>query len=521
VDEQEKRPDAASLRHLVSLRFMLADATRWASQAGPERLTTAVVLLDGVVERALALAATEAGVSVRLNDSGVEIGNRLREKRRDWKPPAWRDIQLLHRARNGAQHDGLRPNAQEIGPWISAVGALVRDVVAEYFGLDLDRVTMSDAIQTRVLREQMERAAEHLVAGRHSRSVTESINAVLRVSGWWARAQRPSDPGSEVLSDSRASRFQMTDLERRALLGTFAQDPAEVAWFVRTMNDRPAAMDADDAERALAFATAWILGYEAAMVDWVSDRTLRAQRHARLERTGDGPAYIVSSNVTQLAGKLYTRVHLADVPGPDDFDAWSITVEGVLGGLEGPGLRIRGDGTVELRGADVADLSAQIRTLDSALKQADERLAQDRAADVRLQQRQRDEAERYAAAIEEFGGLPAWLQSVAPSADLVGLSLTLAVGMEWLNAAGTEMVVSLFAERGEVDRARRVGRRDLTITPALAPDQLIAVLADLDVTVQALIRSEVKRAAEKRRVADSANRELRTLLGDLDPRARS
>lgn len=525
MDEQQQQvPDAALLRHLLTLRFMLGDATRWATQAGPERLTTAVILLDGVVERAVNLAASELPGPVGSREDMLKVAGKVREARRDWKPPAWRDILDLHRARNSAQHAGQRPNPDDIAPWTNAVGAFVRDVVSFHLGLDLDRVALTDAVRHPTLRNLLEGATASLDAGDHARSVQQSVNATILALSWWTGAQSMKVGIQDLFADPPGPSGRLDAIERRVALSTFAQDPAEVAWFSVVMLDTPTVMDADDAERALAFATSWILGYEATMHSWVSDRDERAQQAARRVRSSDASsAYIADGRVTLLADSLVATLTLGDVPEADRYDVWKIYVERIRDEAEEvpKGGRVREDGTVQLAARDLDELRQRIVVLDAALKAADARHLADVAQDAR---RGREDAERAAAykdELEALGELPGWIAAVEPSLGDVGLTvtLTLSAGFDWL-VAGAGGLPSRLESDARVIRVSRRTSRQVDVTPRLQPADLLALLAEVDAWVQNQVRTEAERVEAIRRLGDEETQALQSIIRELDERAR-
>jgi hypothetical protein len=525
VDDQQHVPDAALLRHVLTLRFMHGDATRWATQVGPERLTTAVILLDGVVERAVSLAAAEVGVPIGPRDDLVQVADRVRAARPDWKPPAWRDILELHRARNSAQHAGQRPNADDIAPWTNAVGAFVRNVVSSHLGLDLDRVALADTVRHPSLRRLLEGAAASRESGEHARSVQQSVNATMLGLSWWTGAQSMNVGIQELFADARGPSGRLDAIERRVALSAFAQDPAEVAWFSVLMLDAPTSMDADDAERALAFATSWILGYEATMHSWVSDRQARAQQAARRVRSDEASsAYIADGRVTLLADSLVATLTLGDVPDADGYDVWKLYVERIRDEAEEVrgDSRVQEDGTVHLAARDLDELRQRMLVLDSALKGADARHLAEVAEEAR---REREDAERAAAYKDELqalGGLPEWVAAAEPSLGAIGttVTLTIAPGYDWLVAGLGELSSRLESDARVIRVGRRTGRQ-VDVTPRLEPADLLALLAKVDVEVQAQVRTEAERIEAIRRLGTEETQVLLDIIRELDDRAGS
>ncbi|GEL48478.1 hypothetical protein CHO01_35940 [Cellulomonas hominis] len=523
TDEQQV-PDAALLRHLLTLRFMLVDATRWATQAGPERLTTAVILLDGVVERAMNLAAAEIGVTVGPRDTLPQIADKLRTKAPDWKPRHWRDIDDLHRARNSAQHAGQRPHPDDLGPWTTAVGAFVRDVVDTHLGLDLDRVALTDAVQDPRLREMLEQAAAALEGGSPAYSVGRSVTATVFALSSWTNLQNGRTSIQDLFANPRGPGARMSAVEQRIELSTFAQDPAEVSWFTVLMNDFPSAMDRDDAERALAFATSWILGYEAALHSWVQDRHERAQRAARRVRVGDGTAYIADGRVMLNGDGIIAALVLADVPAQDQYEAWRTAVERLRDGEASDipkGSRIQRDGTVRLTGRDAEDLRSQLVALDGALKQAEARLDADHAADAVRQGEEARRASDYRESLAAAGDLPEWAASASLTPDMGGTAVLLTINHDfaWLLAVGGGLQTRLEADARVTAVRRDTGSDRLYITPRLEPVELVSLLDEIDVEVQEQARDLAARQDAMVSAGAEHTAALLGILRELDERA--
>lgn len=494
-DQQQQVPDAALLRHLLTLRFMLGDATRWASQGGPERLTTAVILLDGVVERAVNLVAGEVGISVGPRDDAVQVADKVRAARPAWKPPAWRDIVDLHRARNSAQHAGQRPHPDDIAPWTNAVGAFVRDVVETHLGLALDRLALTDAVRDEDLRAQLTMSAAALDAGDPESSVARSLKAVdLAESRWaamlqaprsgWQSMQRvpfgleryrllgsPRDPVERVAAD-------VDGLKREVRLSTFAQDPADVAWFAR-LRTEAALVNLEDAQRALAFATSWVLGYESAGAGYTHDRRDRAARDARHVRTGDGPARLgaLRGAAATLRGTSIS-VQLEDVPAPDQFDAWRAVVRRLCTELnDGTPLRgeVEADGTATLEAEDDR-IEHDLRILSEALSRADDQIAADWDADSRRQQQMAAAVRAFAEEFADLGDVPGWVERVdlePMGVEGSGVSVRVTDRYSWLSgwrpAQDAPDLTSLLREDPRVETASVVESGWIQFTPTLGP----------------------------------------------------
>lgn len=545
-----RAPDVADVRHLLELRSMLGDATHWASHAGPLQLTTAIVLLDGVVERAMHLAATSRGLHPTHSTDFRTLYSQVNGALTGWRPARWRDVLQLHLARNSAQHHGLTPDPAHIGPWVNATGAFVRRLVDAAFDLDLDRVALSDAVSDDELRSRLAVATAALNGGAAEGSVRFSMDTVDIAEKRWAallrnpRAQRvsavggftplgtgrfrldgsPRDPVEKVQAD-------VEDLTREVRLSTFAQDPADVAWFAR-LRVEAEHVDLDDAARALAFATSWVLGYEAAVVGFTHDRRDRADRRARRERDdGGGPASLGQLlDVAQTLRGTSLTIRINDVPGPELFDAWRITANRLWADLD-DAVPHRGeilpDGTVQLEVKDGATAQA-LQVLADALIHADAQLEADHASDAQQQARIEQARNEFDGSMSALGALPEWVASVdlePMGLEGSGVSIHVVKAYEWLAGwhprADAPDLRSLLGEDPRVETTAITDLGWLQITPTLAPSDVHELLwavapAICEYTTLVAQRDELRAQREQ-----EVRRDIERVLADLSARTPS
>ena len=413
----------ADVRHLLGLRSMLSDALRYSSHASPLQRTTATVLLDGIVERALHLVAVSRAVKIPVKaDFNTLVDVVRREMGSEWVPSHLPDVRQLHMARNAAQHEGLAPDRDQLTPWANAVVAFLHGLIEARFGVDLDRVALWDCVVEEGLRAGLREAARALEAGDASGSVQASRATISDADAQWQRLHGMRQPSGSSrigtmfdMGGNNPIDAALAELAHEARLSTFAENPSEVAWFFGLARERPQDLDLDDAERAYAFAVSWVLGFEAARAVWTPDRRARSDRAARLVREADEPAAIDSVLVAQPSAQgAGLVVRLRGVPG-DDYEAWVYTLNVLLHARAQDarrGWHVRADGTARISLADVADLEKELRGLSSALVEADQKLHADRRQDAERQIALDARIREYNRAVAEQGALPDWVAAV-------------------------------------------------------------------------------------------------------------
>jgi len=521
------RLDDADTRHLLALRSMLVDAVHWAHTASPLQRSTATVLLDGVSERALHLVAVDRGLQIPRNNFDGLLALVVADIAPAWRPSRLPDVRQLHRARNSAQHEGLAPDRDQLAPWAAAVGAFVRSLVEGQFDVDLDRVALTDPVVDDQLRGELEDAAQALAEQRPADSVRASRYAIEKADEVWQRlhGSHGTRVGRSLGSMLGAAGGNdpldgaLRALEREQRLETFAESPAEAVWFAGLSRERPEHLDIDDAERALAFATSWVLAFEAAKESWTPDRRARADRRARLVRAGDGPAYIDSVTQAEASGGgAVVAVRVADVPD-EDFEGWAHTVDALLreAAVTGrPRWQLRGDGIAQIRLDEASLLEEQIEVLASALARAEDRLQEDRRSDAMAEQARADAAEAYTAELAALGALPSWVLTVRREAmSLHGPAVVFSMEPVLGPVAASpdaNSLADLIRADGRVEACFGQGPGTWAIQPVLEPADLHDLLWSAHPTVQALAGQRFSRDEELRRMAVALSQRAETAI---------
>jgi hypothetical protein len=348
-------PDA--IRELVALRIMLDEACRRAGTANRYSRGAAVVALDATVERVAYLVALRRNLDFRPKATLNEMHSKLVEDiGAGWRTTVWGQIRNLHEARNSAQHKGLAPDREEIPGWITATRAYVHSLVQAEYSVDLDTVVLADAIANEQLAGLVRVAGERLAAGDIPGSVRASEEAFDAAVAAWSRLhKRPQHrPASSFdsrlgyMGDDEAGKA-IAVLDRQTAEASFASSGAEHEWFRAARKEKHEVLDADDADRILAFVFSWIVSFEVAASEWVPDRRHRSDVAARRVRAGSETARIAEVGPVKHRGiGVAVRFQLDHVPDHDSYDQWAQALGRLLPSGDGRRWWVAPDGTVEL-----------------------------------------------------------------------------------------------------------------------------------------------------------------------------
>lgn len=422
---------------LLRLRTMLDRATTAARVNFTLDTGTTAVLLDAVNDRAAHLVAVSRGdISIARNDSVVDLYSKLHQAMPDWKFSSFADVRQLHVARNQAQHEGLEPAREHIPGWATATRAFTTSVVEAYFGVNLDRVHLSDALDddeaVNLLRDAEVALDEH----RPTRAVQLAGEAFGRAAqAWRAASQRSPAPNlgfNDLLSREAAKSIRAADAT--GVHGAFATDPAELVWFTKARNESELC-DEDDARRALAFVFWWVVGWQRFKAANIDRRTRAMERRRRRRRSPQDHAHV--AEVVDFArgfGAEDWEVTLlvADVPADrTDFDLWSLHVSELMHEAC-QSLRIDADGTVQFR-TTVDHFDTVIEQLGRAVVEADDLAERTSARLARESEERQATLSQFTAACEaRRAEFPKWVEHVTTTTsigpgnkDVPALELTL------------------------------------------------------------------------------------------------
>ncbi|MFC8797194.1 hypothetical protein ACFT2C_05650 [Promicromonospora sp. NPDC057138] len=517
---------AEDARQLLVVRNMLTEATQYAAFATNLQRTTAVVLLDGVVERVTHLVAMTRGVKVGRNDGLREmIDNVKADLGPIWRPRGLAEVRQLHRSRNNAQHEGLGPDRDDIPKWSRGTASYVRSLVDAQFDADIDRIVLTDVVRDPDLRVALEEAAADLDAGRAGVCV-EKCAAILGTSERrWNELHRPprtrgfrpilaNEPVDEV-------RRELDDVARLVALAAFASDVAEAAWFLHILHEHFDLLDADDGSRALAFVTNWVIGFEEATTTWVPDRHARNVRARRLVRTDSGQTARIVEIVDVPPSKpseVSVTVRIGDVPSDSDYDEWQATANGQLSRSSALGAkiwRINDDGTARILIDSDTTVPQALDDLDKVLKETEARLAQQRAAVVMQAETTARASTDFTTALEQWTDSPKWFVEAVRGSDYIAVRLP--IGPEGQLPDGTsarQKIAGILRRDPLIEHCTAgAGSGGVVISPPIDTAALIRILTENEAAISAVV-NEVTAAEESWEEARKrVKQEARAYLG--------
>lgn len=408
---------------LLRLRTMLDRAMTAARVNFTLDAGTTAVLLDAVNDRAAHLVAVSSGdIAIGRNDSVVDLYSKLRQAMPDWKFGSFADVRQLHVARNQAQHEGLEPAREHIPGWAIVTRAFATSVVEAHFGIELDRIHLSDALEddepARLLRD----AEVALNEGRASRAVQLAGEAFSRaVQAWRAASQRSPAPHlgvNDLLSKAAAQSIQAADATD--VHGAFATDPAELVWFTKARSESDLC-DEDDARRALAFVFWWVVGWQRFKAANINRRIRAMERRRRRRRSPQDRAHV--AEVLDFARGFgaddwEVTFLVADVPADArDFDLWSFHVSELMREVC-PSLLVEADGAVQFR-ATVDNFDAIVEQLGRAVVEADDLAERTSARLTRESEEREARLSQFVAACEERRTeFPKWVEHVSTTTSI-------------------------------------------------------------------------------------------------------
>ncbi|MEN8600858.1 hypothetical protein [Microbacterium rhizosphaerae] len=501
----DSQPLPHDVRQLLAIRLGLEEALHRTRTAGPYRRGAAIVALDAVVERAVALAASARGIAISLKVD--DMISRLRnDQSLKWAPTVLPDIRSLRKARNAAQHDGLEPDRDALPGWANAAEVFVVGLLEAQFAMDVRTVALADAISDDEIRRLFVLADQAYEAENLGACIDHLVDAYEAALTRWRRL-RPSRPGF-VRHDAldKSAHESIAHLQSALDAAAFVGDVGEAEWFSALRRDRGSdVFDDEDVSRARAFVFAWVTGYESATVTWVQDRRRRAAIKARRERTTEGPSFIASADVTEMySTQLATTFVVANVPPPDQYDDWARGLERMLPTVEDISWSVYQDGTVRVSrplatagaaGQDVEALAAALMAVEHLVEsqlEASRREAelQRRSADVRT-----------ADAAKIRNDWPNWITDVRGGQDnLHGADWEIelapaAWGLRLLEgdgpAAQTSDIASAIRGADGVAQCWYTGSANiLAIQPALPADELVEILRATDQLVSKAMASQ-------------------------------
>ena len=505
---------------LVQLKALLEQAVAAARSGAPLQRLTAVVLLDAVNERAMHVAARPLGVTLAERDTFEAVANKIGAPlERRWARQGWQDVRILHRVRNLAQHEGITADRELLPAWTTATGLFTRTLVTLSHGVDLDEVTLADAVADSEIAGFLRRADAALAQGEPQAAVAAAADAFDRARRRWLSAR----PGSGAFGPLRPAaicaddEFRDINAELRSLaeasaVAAFAPDLAEYLWFREIAAERFTPPTPAEAQRAVAFSFWWIVRWEAFTGTYVPDRRTAHLRAVREIRTGPGPVRIddVQLRPDTPPGSDTATFILAGLPGEDRFREWAGAVGARLRETIGVHCYIGDDGALVVPIRHDADPDTTADAVRDALTAADVDVdvARQEAAEQQAGARAADQAWREAARGQP---LPAWVTAAGLATDDATSPRGPCVHLQLDETFAPGRVHETIRAHPDITQCYS-GREATVITPPLPPDRLARVLWEVDNALRPEVEQRAAAAHARAAALRTRAAELRSAL---------
>jgi hypothetical protein len=524
----------ATRRQLQRLRFLLEEALTRSQDPTEVGRHSALILLDGACEYAMAIGLGHHG---RSTESFPKKFALLRETLNDWKPDAWASILQLHGARNQAQHHGTVVDASNMPGWISQTQRFIDSLVVSAFDVELRTVLLAESVETEEVRLQLVDAEKAREQGDALGAFAATISAFDSARNAW-RGQRVESVGQLQLQysglrhlggiETDPTNVSLIRFEDLLEVGPFAPDIGEYHWLLARRGELEHQIDPtlDTAHRAFLFVLAWVLRWEAFATRYEARRYPPPSPHYEPPVTGSDHPVIVETAVEeqqQVGGswldpptlenvRFLIRVVLADVPATRR-DIWAQEVGAVLNEavanrfFEDLGAaHVGSDGIIRFHGASARITGEEIRTwVENALVEGDPRYREKRI-ELEAREASRPElADLFAAAVAsvETNGIVAGVTSDERDDGSLWIGVQLRRDEDPMFGHALDNVVHA-ARSGLVG----VDYFDTTLwfVPSYNPNEAAALVAAVAVSYaeQAAVRRHGIAAVEERRQALSS-----------------
>lgn len=515
---------------LVQIRAMLDLARRVAGSSAPVSRQTALVLLHAVNERVTHFAAHSLPqVQVGQKDLFRTLHDKVREALGErWAAnDGWADVQLLQRARNAAQHEGLGADPALLPGWVTATELYTRTLVAALLSVALDEVYLAEAITDPVQADHLRRAEQALDIDDVPGALAATRAAFDSASRRWVHSFRDAHGRSGVgtkrfpgFDDLTSLAESIDHLESAVAAMAFAVDPAEVTWFESLRRISPEDVSSEQARRALSFVFWWIIRWQDLQTASEVETARRQAKSAeeRVARTRDhGDARVYVSSVAVIPGRaamtskrVLVALELYDLPQPADLPYWTTSTEEINRPLPGASkFRLNENGTRLIADIDPDDdTDTLMQRAEAMLLEAETRTATKRAHREE-QQRADDTTSGTFGEHLTANPLPPWIRSarLCRSDEVhpwMGNS-RLRVRLD-TPASLEDRVVAILAEHPSIENIRSEGH-EYVITPELTAAQLSeAAHATTAAAEQAILDAFTKKAAAAQALSDLNNR---------------
>lgn len=503
-------------QELVQLKALLDQAVTAAKSGAAVQRLTAVVLLDAVNERVMHVVATPLGAVIperaTFDQAAEKIAGPLGNT---WNRAGWQDVRRLHRVRNLAQHEGLAADRDLLPAWTAATVLFTRTLVELVYGVNLDEVTVADAVRDPEIAGSLRSAETALAVEDAPTAVRAAGEAFFGARRKWLSRRPGREPfafhrigGSTSFNDPlRGVADALKEIVESDAVSAFATDPAEHLWFRSIIADRMTPPTEAEAQRAVAFAFWWIVRWEAFSATYPVDRR-QAQQQA-LRRTRRSPEDVARVEGVQVrlydGGPGRAKFGLVDVPPDELFDDWARAVAARLADVTGAAHpHVESSGTLTVTVTAEADYVALALSVAAAVALAEEdvRVSQAAAAQQRAAHKRLDE--EYRGRLREHQ-LPEWVVDV-------GLSLSRSAGPDLVRAL-TLRIAPDFApaelhtflrEHDATEAYYGAINGDHLLTPVLGPERLASLLWEADAAVRPVVEERVNAVEQRQRAERTA-----------------
>lgn len=409
------------LSNLVAIRSLRDFAASQARIPGVMQRQTAVLLLDGAIERSVLTACEHLQETPGDFDYSTKAMQLLRTHGWTPHPGVETDRRQLHRMRNAVQHSGVGVDPADLPRWVIAAEKFIAGVVRSAYGVEMDELAYSAAIEDEDIRASFDAAEAALASEDVSLAATSVVAAFDKVMALWSRFVVASD---RKLAPRHRSHVRDVgwvggdDSKVLALLDVasivaIAPVPSEALWFLAA-KQQPELLTEEEVKRALVVVFTFATAVEASPAARIEDRRRRQYEGARLVRSdAQTPATIHDYKIKQIGPRTIVTFRLADVPEADQYPAWSEALMAILNGPDPAGhrrFRVEVDGTLSMDEV-TENIATDVDRIEEALRRADAAVVERReAAEQELQATQKadDEFESLVEAATPED-LPAWL----------------------------------------------------------------------------------------------------------------
>lgn len=476
---------------------------------------TAVVLLDAVNERAMHVASGDLPVEFTQRDNFESIASKLVGALGDrWRREGWQDVRRLHRVRNLAQHEGLAADRDLLPAWAAATGLFTRSLIGVVYDVNLDDVTLADAIDDQPIADLIRRA-ELKLGDEDPKGAIEAAWAAFELGRTTWLQGRPMAQAHAMNNLHRAGmqgdrlfkdiEEELQGLRDAAAVEAFATEPAEYLWFRSiSYRHRVTPPTLGDAQRAVAFAFWWLVRWEAFRATYVPDRRdlhLRSQRRVRTSATRARIGE-VTVRARHVEGFHDVRFALVDVPDDDAFPLWSDALKKRLVDAVGEkNAYVELDGSVGVVVANDANPDAVTAAVDEALAAVEQDVIDAQRAAAVAAAAEQEADQEYRQTLQPVH-LPPWVLDVGISYDGVNGPREACILLRLARSPAPAKLHEFIRKHPDVTMCY-LGLRGTAVLPVLPAERLAEVLWE----AERALRPELDEKAAETAARDRAVQE--------------